>query len=182
LSLKTKVEGLSVVWPQNHWDDFSSIWASKPMATVCEWFGLKTTQTGFTSLASKPVVTVSSGLTSKLVATVSGGLSSKPAATVSTGLTSKPVATVFFSLASKLVATVSPGLASKLVVGFLVEPQNQGGGGFLSSGLKTGSSGLVIWASKSPRRFLGLGIKTKRTSVCLLHYKTNGWRSARDTR
>jgi hypothetical protein len=22
LSLKTKVDGLSVVWPQNHWDDF----------------------------------------------------------------------------------------------------------------------------------------------------------------
>jgi hypothetical protein len=35
------------------------------------------------------------------------------------------------------------------VVGFLVEPQNQGGGGFPGLGLKTGSSGLVIWASKS---------------------------------
>jgi hypothetical protein len=23
LSLKTKIDGLSVVWPQNHWDDFS---------------------------------------------------------------------------------------------------------------------------------------------------------------
>jgi hypothetical protein len=23
LSLKTKVDVLSVVWPQNHWDDFS---------------------------------------------------------------------------------------------------------------------------------------------------------------
>jgi hypothetical protein len=45
--------------------------------------------------------------------------------------------------------------------GFLVEPQNQGGGGFSGLGLKTGSSGLVIWASKSPRRFLGLGLKTK---------------------
>jgi hypothetical protein len=32
-------------------------------------------------------------------------------------------------------------------------------------GLKTGSSGLVIWASKSPRRFLGLGLKTKWASV-----------------
>jgi hypothetical protein len=68
---------------------------------------------------------------------------------VFTGLASKPVATVFSSLASKLVATVSPGLASKPVVGFLVEPQNQGGGGFPSLGLKTGISGLVIWASKS---------------------------------
>jgi hypothetical protein len=43
---------------------------------------------------------------------------------------------VFDSLASKLVATVSPGLTSKLVVGFLVKPQNQGGGGFPGLGLK----------------------------------------------
>jgi hypothetical protein len=28
--------------------------------------------------------------------------------------------------------------------GFLVEPQNQGGGGFSDLGIKTGSSGLVI--------------------------------------
>jgi hypothetical protein len=59
-------------------------------------------------------------------------------------LTSKPVATVFSSLASKLVTTVSPSLVSKLVVGFLVEPQNQGGEGFSGLGLKTGSSSLVI--------------------------------------
>jgi hypothetical protein len=69
-------------------------------------------------------------------------------ATVSNDLASKPAATVFSSLASKLVAMVSSGLASKPVVGFLVEPQNQGGGGFPDLGLKTGSSGLVIWASK----------------------------------
>jgi hypothetical protein len=59
------------------------------------------------------------------------------------------VATVFSNLASKPMVTVSPGLASKPVVGFLVEPQNQGGGGFPGLGLKTGSFGLVIWASKS---------------------------------
>jgi hypothetical protein len=82
--------------------------------TVCEWFGLKTTRT------------------------------------VLSGLASKPVATVFSSLASKLGATVSPGLVSKPAVGFLVEPQNKGGGGFPSFGLKTGSFDLVIWASKSP--------------------------------
>jgi hypothetical protein len=64
---------------------------------------------------------------------------------------SKPVVTVFSSLASKLVAMISSGLASKSAVGFLIEPQNQGGGGFPGLGLKTGSSGLVIWASKSPR-------------------------------
>jgi hypothetical protein len=83
-------------------------------------------------------------------------------------------------LTSKLVVTVSPGLASKLAVGFMVEPQNQGGGGFPSLGLKTGSFGLVIWASKSPRRFLGLGLRTKRTSVCRLRHKTDGGRLARD--
>jgi hypothetical protein len=84
------------------------------------------------------------------VATVFAGLASKPVATVSSGLASKPVVMVFASLASKLVATVFPGLASKSVVGFLVEPQNQGGERFPGLGLKTGSSGLVIWASKSP--------------------------------
>jgi hypothetical protein len=68
--------------------------------------------------------------------TVSSSLTSKPAATVFTGLASKPMAAVFSSLASKLVATVSPGLASKPVVGFLVEPQNQGGGGFPGLGIK----------------------------------------------
>jgi hypothetical protein len=46
--------------------------------TICEWFGLKTTQTVFAGLASKLVVTVFSSLASKLVATVSSGLASKP--------------------------------------------------------------------------------------------------------
>jgi hypothetical protein len=95
------------------------------MATICEWFGLKTTQTVFAGMASKLMAMVSSGLASKLVATV------------------------FSSLASKLVATVSIGLASELAVSFFVDPQNQGGGGFPGLGLKTGSFGLVIWASKS---------------------------------
>jgi hypothetical protein len=152
------------------------------MVTVCEWFGLKTTRTIFTGLASKLVVMVSGSFTSNLAATVSKGLASKPAVTVSGGLASQPAATVFSSLTSKLVAAVSPGLASKLVVGFLVEPQNQGGGGFPGLGLKTGSYGVVIWVSKSSRRFLGLGLKTKQASVCRLHHKTNGGRSARDTR
>jgi hypothetical protein len=131
-------------------------------------------------LASKPAATVSSGLASKPVVMVSGSLASKLATKVSDGLASKPVATVFSYLASKLVAMVSPGLASKLEVGFLVEPQNQGGGGFPGLDLKTGSYGLVIWASKSPRRFLGLGLKTKWASVCRLHHKTDGGRSTRN--
>jgi hypothetical protein len=98
------------------------------------------------------------------------------------GLASKPAVTVFSSLASKLVATVSPGLASKPVVGFLVEPQNQGDEGFPDLGIKTGSFGLVIWASKSPRWFLSLGLKTKWDSVCQLCHKTDGGRSTWDTR
>jgi hypothetical protein len=121
-------------------------------------------------------------LASKPVVTVFAGLASKPVVTVSSGLTSKPVVTVFTSLVLKLVATVFSGLASKPVVGFLVEPQNQGGGGFPGLYLKSGSSGLVIWASKSPRRFLDFGLKTKQTLVCRLRHKIDGGRSARDTR
>jgi hypothetical protein len=79
-------------------------------------------------------------------------------------------------------ATVSPGLASKPVVSFLVEPQNQGGGEFFGLGLKIGSSVLLIWVSKSPRRFLGLGLKIKWASVCRLCHKTDRGRSVRDTR
>jgi hypothetical protein len=98
------------------------------------------------------------------------------------GLASKSSATVFSGLALKLIATVSPGLTSKPTVGLLIEPQNQGGGGFLGLCLKTESYGLVIWASKSPRRFLGLGLKTKQASVCRLRHKTDGGMSARDMR
>jgi hypothetical protein len=43
---------------------------------------------------------------------------------------------VFFSLASKPMVTVSPNLASKTMVSFLVEPQNQGDGGFFNFSLK----------------------------------------------
>jgi hypothetical protein len=96
-------------------------------------------------------------------------------------LTSKPAAAIFAGLASKLVATVSPGLTSKPVVGFLVEPQNQCGGGFLDLGLKTGNSSSVICASKSPRRFLGLGLKIKQDLICRLRHKTDVGRSAWET-
>jgi hypothetical protein len=136
------------------------------MVTVCEWFELKTTQTIFAGLASKPVTAISNDL------------ASKSAATDFSGLTSKPVTTVFSSLTSKLVATNSPDLASKPVVSFLVEPQKQGGEGFPDLCLKIDSYGLVIWSSKSPRRFLGLSLKIKWASVYRLHHKTNGWRSA----
>jgi hypothetical protein len=64
------------------------------------------------------------------------------------------------------VATVSPGLASKPVVGFLVEPQNQGGGGFPGLGFKSGSYGfgdlgLKITATVSwfgPQNQAGFGL------------------------
>jgi hypothetical protein len=102
-------------------------------------------------------------------------------ATVSSGFASKPAAMVLSSLASKFVVTVSPGLASKLAVGFLVESQNQGGGEFSGLGIKIGNSGLVIWASKSPRRFISLDLKTMWPSVCRLRHKIDEGRSTRDT-
>jgi hypothetical protein len=151
------------------------------MPTVCEWFGLKTTRTVFTGLTSKLVVMVSSGLASKPAAMVSSGLALKPAMMVSSGLASKSAAMVFSSLASKLVATVSPSLASKPVISFLVELQSQGGGGFPGLDRKIGSSSLVIWASKLPRWFLGLGLKIKWASVYRLRHKTDGGRSTQDT-
>jgi hypothetical protein len=64
---------------------------------------------------------------------------------------------------------------------FLVEPQNQGHR-FPGLGLKIGSSGLVIWDLKLPRRFLGLDLKTKQASVCRLRHKTDRGKSAQDTR
>jgi hypothetical protein len=54
--------------------------------------------------------------------------------------------------------------------------------GFLGLGLKTGSYGLVIWATKKLRRFLNLGLKTKWAMVCWLCHKTNGrMKTVRDT-
>jgi hypothetical protein len=122
---------------------------------VCQWFHLKTIEIVFSCLVSKLVATIFSGLASK------------------------PVATVFSGLASKSVMMISSGLASKPVVCFLVEPQNQGGGGFPDLGLKTDSYSLVIWPSKSPRQFHGFGLKTKRPTVCQLRHKIDGrmqWR------
>jgi hypothetical protein len=69
LSLKTKVDGLSVVWPKNHWDSFL-------------WFGLKTSGNGFLRFSSKSVVTVSSSLASKPLVEGFPVWASKPAATV----------------------------------------------------------------------------------------------------
>jgi hypothetical protein len=49
---------------------------------------------------------------------------------------------VFTGLASKPMVMISPGLTSKPAAGFLVEPQNQGGGGFPGLSLQTGSYGF----------------------------------------
>jgi hypothetical protein len=57
LSLKTKVDGLSVVWPQNHWDGFSGL-TSKPVATV-SWLIIKTKMVeDFPVWTSKPTAMV----------------------------------------------------------------------------------------------------------------------------
>jgi hypothetical protein len=55
------------------------------------------------------------------------------------------------------------------------------GFGFPGLGLKTGSYRLVIWTSKSPRRFLGLDLKIMQASVCRLRHKTDGGMMAWDT-
>jgi hypothetical protein len=112
-------------------------------------------------LTSEPAATVFAGLTLKPVAMVSSNLASKPAVTVFAGLASKPVATVFSSLALKLLVTVFSWFNLKTSGRFFVGPQNQGGGWFSGLGLKIGSSDLIIWASKSLRWFLDLGLKTK---------------------
>jgi hypothetical protein len=57
LSLKTKVDSLLVVWPQNHWDGF--LWFDlKTGDDGFLWFGLKTGGSGFLIWASKPTATV----------------------------------------------------------------------------------------------------------------------------
>jgi hypothetical protein len=67
----------------------------------------------------------------------------------------------FLGSASKPRLTVSPDLTSKSVAIVLVIWPQSHLLGFLGLGLKIGSYSLVICASKSPRRFLGLGLKIK---------------------
>jgi hypothetical protein len=52
LSLKTKVDSLSVVWPQNHWDGFSRF-GLKTSGDNFSWSGLKTDGFGFPGLDLK---------------------------------------------------------------------------------------------------------------------------------
>jgi hypothetical protein len=89
----------------------------------------------------------------------------------------------FLSLASKPRSMVSWFDLKTKVDGFSRFGLKTGGFGFPSLGLKIVSYNLVIWASKSPWRFFGLGLKTKRAMVCRLHHKTDGWiKTMRDTR
>jgi hypothetical protein len=155
--------------------------ASKPAVKVSGGLSSKPVVTVSPGLASKLVTMVFSGLASKLVAMIFSDLTLKPVAMVFLGLALKPVATVFSGLASKSVAMVSFGLASKPMMGFLSELQNQGGG-FPGLGLKICNDGLVIWASKLLRRFLGLRLKTKQASVCRLRHKTDERATVWDTR
>jgi hypothetical protein len=84
-------------------------------------------------------------------------------------------------LASKPLGRVSLfGLKTKIDSLLVVWPQNHWVM-FLDLGLKTDSSGLMIWASKSLRWFLGLSFETKQASVCPLFHKTDGGRSACDS-
>jgi hypothetical protein len=102
LSLKTKNDSLSVIWPQSHCDGFLRF-GHKTGGDGFLWFGLKISGDGFSRFGLKI-----------------------------------------------------------------------GGGGFPNLGIKNGNYGLVIWASKLSRQFLGLCLKTKRTSVCQLRHKTDG--------
>jgi hypothetical protein len=54
----------------------------------------------------------------------------------------KTIETVFFGLSSKPVAMISPDLISKPMVIFLIEPQNESGGGFFGLCLKTAP---LVW-------------------------------------
>jgi hypothetical protein len=135
-------------------------------------------------LASKPLRRFVSGLASKPLGRFVSGLALKSVVMVFSGLASKPMTTFLSGLASKPVAMISPGLTSKLMVDFLVEPQNQCGGGFTDLSLKIDNYDLVICVLKSPQWFLDLGLKTKQATVCQLRHKTDGramvWDMRRD--
>jgi hypothetical protein len=99
--------------------------------------------------------------------TIFFNLASKLVATVFSGLASKSVATVFSGLASKPMATISLDLASKPMVAFLVEPQNQGIGGFPSL-VKSSKPRywrfallLILWCNQQTVVCLILRSKTK---------------------
>jgi hypothetical protein len=95
------------------------------------------------------------------MATICKWFDLKTTRTVFTGLISKLMVTVSDGLASKSAATVSPDLASKPTVGFLVEPQNQGGVGFLRFG-----------PQNRRLRFGDLGLKTDGYGLMIMHLQS----------
>jgi hypothetical protein len=137
-----------VVWLQNYWDGFSSVWTSKPMAMACEWFGLKTTRTVFAGLATKSEVTVSIGLASKPAAMVFTGLAAKLEVTVSSALASKPVAMVSLVWPQNQCRQFSPVWPQNWWRWFLlVWPQNRWSVSWLSLKIKV-VEGFLVLASK----------------------------------
>jgi hypothetical protein len=106
------------------------------MPVVCQWFGLKTTGTIFSGLASKSMATTSHRF----------GPQNRWRWFVS-GLTSKSLGRFLIGLGLK---TDGDGLS-------VIWPQNHWDG-FLRFGLKTGGDDFsLVWASKPLRRFsLGL--------------------------
>jgi hypothetical protein len=146
-----------VVWPQNHSDGFR--WFGLKTGGASFWrFGLKTYCYGFWRFGLK---TCYDGFLWFSLKTSGDG---------------------FLQFGLKTGGDSVSRLASKSAVCFLVEPQNQGGGGIPGLGLKTGSYGLVICALKSLRRFLGLSLKTKQVLVYRLCHETDRGRSMWDTR
>jgi hypothetical protein len=115
-------------------------------------------------------VTVCQWFGLKTTGMVFSGSASKPVATIFSGLASKPVATIFSGLASKPVVMVSPSLSFKSVAQVS------------RFGSQNRQLRFADWASKSPRRFLSLGLKTKWVMVSHLLLKTDGRAMARDTR
>jgi hypothetical protein len=105
LSLKTKVDGLSVVWLQNHRDDLSVVWPQIHLDGFRR-FSLKIGSDSFSRFIFKTGGGGFFGLSSKLVAMVSLSLTSKPVATISLGLASNSVVEGFLICASKSAATV----------------------------------------------------------------------------
>jgi hypothetical protein len=79
------------------------------------------------------------------------------------------MATIFSSLTSKLMATASPILTSKPTIDFLVEPQNQGGGGFFGLSLKI--TATVSWFGPQNQAGFGLSVasQNRRREVSVGH-------------
>jgi hypothetical protein len=90
----------------------------------------------------------------KIIGWFVSGSASEPLGWFFSDFASKQVATVFSGLTSKPVVIVSPGLVSKLVVDFLVEPQNESGGGLSGLGLKI--TATVSWFG--PQNQVGYGL------------------------